>query len=97
MKHSVLLLMLLAPLSAHASQSLAQQKNCMSCHAVERKVVGPSFQDIAKRYGGKGAEAQLEQKIVKGSAGAWGPVPMPPSNISPADAKALTQWILQQG
>lgn len=97
MKHAALLLALLAPLSAHASLQLAQQKNCMSCHAVDRKVVGPSYQDIAKRYQGKNAEAQLEQKIIKGSAGGWGPVPMPASNISPADAKALVQWVLQQG
>ncbi|WP_325442548.1 c-type cytochrome [Pusillimonas sp.] len=75
---------------------LAQTSNCMSCHRVDRKVVGPGFTAIAERFAGN-AEAvdYLAQRIINGSSGHWGPVPMPRQvHVSEKDAKTLAQWIL---
>lgn len=81
-----------------ASQELAQKKNCMACHAVAKKIVGPSFQDVATKYAGqKDAASLLAQKIIKGGSGVWGPVPMPPnSSVTPDEAKILATWVLSQ-
>ncbi len=81
---------------ALADLALATSKNCMSCHAVDRKVLGPSFKDIAAKYKDtKGAADLLATKIMKGGAGVWGPVPMPANNqVSEADAKKLAAWVL---
>lgn len=81
---------------AFADLALATSKNCMSCHAVERKVLGPSFKDVASKYkDDKGAVDTLATKIMKGGSGVWGPVPMPANNqVSEADAKKLAGWIL---
>lgn len=75
---------------------LAQANNCMSCHRVDRKVVGPGFAAIAERFAGNAEAADyLAQSIVDGSRGRWGPVPMPrQAHVSPADAQKLAQWIL---
>ena len=79
-----------------ADLALATSKNCMACHAVDKKVVGPAYKDVAKKYvGKKDAAAELTTKILKGSTGAWGPVPMPPNaQVSEADAKKLATWVL---
>jgi len=81
---------------AYASKELAQKSACLGCHAVDRKMVGPSFQDVAKKYHGqKDAEAALADSIKKGGAGKWGPVPMPPqAALSDADARTLAGWVL---
>lgn len=80
-----------------ASADLAKAKNCLACHAVDKKVVGPSYKDVAAKYKGKGdAVATLATKIQKGSTGVWGPVPMPPNPVSDADAKTLAEWVLKQ-
>jgi len=81
---------------ALADLALATSKNCMSCHAVDRKILGPSFKDIAAKYkDNKGAPDLLAGKIIKGGSGVWGPVPMPANNqVSDADAKKLVAWIL---
>lgn len=81
---------------AWADQALAQSKNCMACHSVDKKVVGPAFKDIAKKFGNQaGAADMLAQKIVKGSSGVWGPVPMPANTqVSEAEAKTLANWVL---
>ncbi|MGJ7526627.1 c-type cytochrome [Variovorax sp. GB1P17] len=81
---------------AFADLALATSKNCMSCHAVERKVLGPSFKDVAAKYkDDKGAVDTLASKIMKGGSGVWGPVPMPANNqVSEADAKKLAAWVL---
>ncbi|SCX68757.1 c-type cytochrome [Variovorax sp. EL159] len=81
---------------AFADLALATSKNCMSCHAVERKVLGPSFKDVAAKYkDDKGAVDTLAAKIMKGGSGVWGPVPMPANNqVSEADAKKLAAWVL---
>lgn len=80
---------------AQADQALAASRNCMACHAVDRKLVGPAFKAVAARYAGQDAAGALATKIVKGGSGAWGPVPMPANpQVSPAEAKLLATWVL---
>lgn len=80
---------------ALASEDLAKKKNCMSCHALEKKIVGPAYKDIvAKRAADKGVEAALAAKIKAGSKGEWGNVPMPPNNVTEAEAATLAKWVL---
>ena len=81
---------------AFANADLAQKKNCMACHAVDKKLVGPAYKDVAAKYAGqKDAVDKLSQKVIKGGAGVWGPVPMPANTqVSDAEAKQLVQWIL---
>ena len=83
---------------ALADQALAQSKNCMSCHAIDKKLVGPAYKDVAAKYkGDASAAAKLATKIQKGGAGVWGPVPMPANpQVNDADAKKLVAWILSQ-
>jgi cytochrome c len=85
---------LFASAPAFADVALATKSGCMACHQVAKKVVGPSYQDVAKKY--KPAdEAKLVEKVIKGGSGAWGTIPMPPNpKVSPDDAKKLVQWIL---
>jgi len=81
---------------AMANLALAQKHNCMACHAVDKKLVGPAYQEVAKKYAGqKDAEAKLATSIRKGSTGTWGQVPMPP-NTTPSDdeIKTLVKWIM---
>jgi cytochrome c len=87
-----------APTITFASQTLAQQKNCMACHAISTKVVGPSYKEVAAKYAAQDdATNMLAEKILKGSTGQWGYVPMPPNaNVTADQAKALATWILQQ-
>ncbi len=81
---------------ALADQALATSKNCMACHAVDKKLVGPSFKDIAKKYD-KSASDKLAEKVIKGGSGAWGPVPMPANpQVSADESKKLVAWILAQ-
>lgn len=81
---------------AFASKELAQKNACLACHAVDKKLVGPSYQDISKKYAGqKDAEAMLAASIKKGGSGKWGPIPMPAqAALSEADAKTLAVWVL---
>ena len=80
---------------AFANADLAQKKACMACHAIDKKLVGPAYKDVAAKYkADKAAGAQLAQSIVKGSTGKWGPIPMPPNAVSDADATALAKWVL---
>ena len=83
---------------AFANADLAQKKNCMACHAVDKKLVGPAYKEVAAKYAGqKDAVDKLSQKVIKGGAGVWGPVPMPANAaVSDAEAKQLVQWILSQ-
>ena len=82
--------------TAQASAELAASSGCMNCHAVDRKLVGPGLKDIAAKYkGDAGAPAKLTEKILKGSSGVWGPIPMPANtNVNEANAKTLAQFIL---
>ena len=81
---------------ALADQALATKNNCMACHSVDKKLVGPAFKEIAKKYAGqKDAEAMLVTKVIKGGSGVWGAIPMPAnSQLKEADAKTLVTWIL---
>jgi len=84
---------------ARADEALARKYNCLACHQVDKKVVGPAYKDIAKKYKGKsGAAALLAEKVKKGGSGTWGPIPMPPNAAVPdADLKKLVDWILKMG
>ena len=84
--------------AASDPKALAQKYNCLTCHAVDKKVVGPAYKDVAAKYkGDKGAEAKLMAKVKAGGAGVWGQVPMPPNATVPdADLKTLVQWVLTQ-
>jgi cytochrome c len=88
--------MMLASGSAMANADLAKSKNCMSCHSVDAKILGPSFKDIAKKYAGdKTAEGKLATKVMKGGSGVWGAIPMPANaQVNDAEAKTLVKWIL---
>ncbi|PHM20911.1 MAG: cytochrome C' [Curvibacter sp. PD_MW3] len=81
---------------AFADQALATSKNCMACHAVDKKLVGPAFKEVAAKYAGdKSAADKLAAKVIKGGAGVWGPVPMPANpQVSEAEAKKLVAWVL---
>ena len=99
MKSSLLLISALtvfASGSALAQADLAQKKNCMACHAIDKKVVGPAYKDVAAKYAGqKDAAAKLAEKIQKGGSGVWGPVPMPANTqVNEAEAKQLAAWVL---
>ena len=90
-------------LSVYASKddaramSVAKQNACMGCHAVDKKIVGPSFQAVAKKYAtDPAASVFLKNKILKGGSGSWGVVPMPANaKLSDADLSLLTGWILR--
>ena len=81
-----------------ASEELAKKHNCLACHAVDKKIVGPAYKEVADKYrGDKTAEAKLVDKVKKGGVGVWGQIPMPPNATVPdADIKALVKWILSQ-
>ena len=99
MKSSAALLVALAAVvsaPAFANADLAQKKNCLACHAVDKKVIGPSYQEVATKYAGqKDAVDKLTQKVLKGGSGVWGPVPMPANaQVTEAEATTLVTWIL---
>ena len=102
MKRVVLLVGVLAAalsaLPAAASDELAKKHACFACHTLDKKMVGPSYKDVAAKYrSDKGAAAKLAEKVKNGSQGVWGNVPMPPNSAVPdADVKALVSWILSQ-
>ena len=81
-----------------ADMQLSTAKNCMACHAVDKKLVGPSFKDVAAKYAGQmDAADKLAGKVMKGGSGVWGPVPMPANaQVSAEEAKKLVAWILAQ-
>ncbi|HAL40106.1 MAG TPA: cytochrome C' [Polaromonas sp.] len=81
---------------ALADLQLATAKNCMACHAIDRKLVGPAYKDVAAKYAGqKDAADKLAAKVMKGGSGVWGPVPMPANTqVSPDEAKKLVAWVL---
>lgn len=84
------------PAVAQDAQELLKKHACLSCHAVDKKLVGPSYKDVAKKYAGQaGAEKALAEKVKKGGQGVWGPIPMPPNpNVSDADMTAMLKYIL---
>ena len=84
---------------AQASEDLVKKHNCLACHQIDKKSVGPSYKDIAKKYKGQAdAVAKLSEKVKKGGSGVWGPVPMAPNpSVPDADIKVLVEWVLKQG
>ena len=85
---------LVAP--AQADEALATAKNCMSCHKVDKKLVGPSYKEVAAKYAGQaGAVDKLATKIMKGGSGVFGAIPMPANTqVNDAEAKKLAAWVL---
>jgi len=84
--------------AANASLELAQKSQCMLCHAVDKKLVGPAYKEVAAKYKGDAtAEAKLIEKVKKGGSGVWGQVPMPPNTaVKDDDIKTLVKWVLSQ-
>ncbi len=83
-----------APVSA--SEELLKKNNCTACHAIDKKLVGPSYKDVAKKYAGNaGAEKMLAERVKQGGKGNWGQVPMPPNpTVSDADITTMVKYIL---
>lgn len=100
MKSALLIVAAMAAVAAPAiaDEALAKSKNCMACHAADKKLVGPSYKDVAKKYAGDAkAVDMLATKIIKGGSGAWGAVPMPANTqVSEAESKKLAAWVLSQ-
>lgn len=98
MKRALLILSAACTLAAPAlaDEALAKSKNCMACHAVDKKLVGPAYKDVAKKYAGDASAAgKLATKVMKGGAGVWGSIPMPANpQVSDAEAKKLVAWVL---
>lgn len=82
--------------AASADQALAQKNACLSCHGVDKKIVGPAFNEVAKKYAGdKTAQAKLVAKVKAGGKGVWGQIPMPPNpNVKDEDLEKLVKWVL---
>ena len=82
--------------NALASEALAKKHNCLACHAIDKKLVGPSYAEVAAKYkGDAGAEAKLIAKVKNGGSGAWGQIPMPPNaSVPDADIKSMVKWVL---
>ena len=79
---------------AFADQALATSKNCLACHAVDKKLVGPSYKDVAKKYAGqKDAEEKLATKIMKGGSGVWGGIAMPAQALPESEARLIGAWL----
>jgi cytochrome c len=85
-----------APAFAAGEEELAKAKNCMTCHKVDAKLIGPAYKEVAAKYAGqKDAVALLAGKVQKGGSGVWGTVPMTPNpQVSDDEAKKLVTWIL---
>ena len=85
-----------AALDNKAAEDLMKKDGCAACHAIDKKVIGPAYKDVAAKYkGDAGAAAKLADKVKKGGVGVWGQIPMPPNAQAPeADIKNLVEWIL---
>ncbi len=77
--------------------AIAARYNCLGCHQVDQKIVGPAYRDVAAKYrADKGAEARLIEKVKKGGVGVWGKIPMPAQVVKEEDLKLIMQWVLSQ-
>lgn len=89
-----------AAVAVHAApdgMALAGKYNCLACHAVDHKIVGPAYKDVAAKYkGDKGAAARLMAKVKAGGSGVWGQIPMPAQQVSDADLKVIVDWVLSR-
>lgn len=77
------------------SRAVAKDKGCFSCHDVDRRMIGPAWKEVAARYQGQEISMQIAQRIIKGTRGSWGSIPMPANNVTESEAKILAEWILQ--
>ena len=95
---AVMALGLVAGAQAQDATKLAQDKACLACHQIDKKLVGPSYKEVAKKYAAdKGAEAKLVKKVREGGSGTWGQIPMPPNTgVNEKEAQILVKWILGQ-
>ena len=98
-KHALVLATLglaMAAAPALANEELAKKNACTACHSIDKKLVGPAYKDVAKKYAGNAkAEAMLIEKVKKGGTGVWGQIPMPPNaNVKDEDVKTLVKWVL---
>lgn len=82
--------------AAQADEALAQSKGCLGCHAVDKKILGPAYKDVAAKYAGQNVVEQLAQKVINGGGGVWGQIPMPPNSVTSEEAKKLVQWVLSK-
>lgn len=102
MKHviaaSAATLALLVSAGVQADEKLAQSNGCMTCHQIDKKILGPSFKEVAAKYkGDKAAEATLVKKVKDGGKGTWGEMPMPPNaHVKDADIATIVKWIMAQ-
>lgn len=95
MKYLIGLAFSITTITAYADEALLKKNNCLACHAVDKKVVGPAYKDVAAKYKGQSMTDKLAVKIRAGGSGVWGPIPMPPNTqVSEADAKKMATWIL---
>lgn len=84
-----------APAAMADAAAMAQMKGCLNCHQIDKKVVGPSYKDVAAKFAGQpNAVEELAGKVKNGSVGVWGQIPMPPNNVTDEEAKQLVEWIL---
>ena len=81
--------------AAQADEALAKGKGCTACHANDKKLIGPAYKEVAKKYKGDAkAPEMLATKVIKGGQGVWGPIPMPPNKVTDDEVKKLVAWIL---
>ena len=86
---------MLASPAAMADEALVKAKGCTACHAHDKKLVGPAYKEVAKKYkGDAGAAAKIAEKVIKGGQGVWGPIPMPPNKVTDDEAKKMVAYIL---
>ena len=88
----------LAALPSLANEELARKSGCLACHAIDKRIVGPSYKEVAAKYkSDKDAAAKLFKKVKEGGTGVWGQIPMPPnSTVKDEDIKTLVKWVLSQ-
>jgi cytochrome c len=97
MKTILAVLLLGSCITANANQALAQKSGCLACHAVDQKILGPAYKDVAKKYKGQDVEAKLVAKVKAGGSGVWGPIPMPAHpQVKEEDIRTLVKWVLSQ-
>lgn len=95
-KLAILAFVFCATAAVAGPQELATKHNCMGCHAMDKKLVGPSIKDISGKYKGKGAEAELVKKVKAGGSGVWGSMAMPPSAAPEGEVKQIVDWMMTQ-
>lgn len=82
-------------LAQDANEKLLKERGCTACHANDKKVIGPAYKEVARKYkGDAAASAKLAEKVVKGGQGVWGPIPMPPNKVTDDEAKKMVAYIL---